>query len=1085
MLYNWEKIKRNENSMQKKLLSAMILSTAIIVIQPFAYADDNEWKAEGDINLTQDFNVDNDQSFPDQTGDISINGNNHAVNGNNHRGYGAYGYDINEDNNLSIQNVGSFNVNSTDGETIIKLDEQGQRTTQKLNITNNGFNNFTYDGSGPNSINSSIFSSSSNLSVKNSVFQGNKVTESDREDNGRQGGAFQWRAFNFTYDEDWNVQETEHKNDMAEITNTVIINNSITTDKAGKNHIETTVMGGGIYLEGNNEEFGNTVNIADSYIIGNYINASNCIMADGGAIAIDGIYTSLIKNTYFGKNYINAKDGYGGALYYGPAYVYGYTWDTNTIENSVFDSNYVVGSHGAYGGAIGAYDFLNVKNSLFTNNYVTGQHVAKGGAIYAQSDASNEWEMMVFEISNSEFDNNTVTLESNSSYDNLEWDRDNASGGGAIFNEKSSALIIKDSTFRNNKAVGEDVSGGAIFNAQDADLVIIAENSDVIFENNKAGKSLETLESNAIADNGGTIYLNAKEGHTIQLNDKITSYKGNINGNIYINKYYDAEANWDANFEEDEDEEYSLSSEKSARASESYGGKVLLNADMSDYKGTVNLEGGVLAIGKNLPTTSEDEGKIKVDIFPNAQSFNVNQDATLDISNDDRIATYNLGNLILNANLKTVIDANLKEAKMDNFEANSVSGENGKIIVDSFNILEDSLNDNIVEINLADDNLNDYIQLGDKAHEALSRIYRYGVNYDEKSGEFEFKRAGLLSDGNGGTSTTWESFNPAVLSSQVAAQAGALATMNHAFYYAMQNSDNYMKYSKAERMALKSNNKYAATSMSASPFSPLYTKQLMNGFWFKPYATFENVPLKNGPKVSNITYGSLMGYDSEITTTKNGWDRTFTGYVGYNGASQRFKGVDSYLNGGMLGATISLYKGNFFNATTLNAGSIIGDSNNMYGKEDFTMFMTGIANKAGYNVESPTGKIIFQPNMLIGYTFINTFDYTNSSGVRIDTKNPVNVLQLSPGLKLIYNSEGGWQPYLGVNMVWNLINNSKVTANDVILPEMSIKPYIEYGAGVQRKVEDNFMLFGQAMVQNGGRNGIALTGGLRWAVGKN
>lgn len=69
-------------------------------------------------------------------------------------------------------------------------------------------------------------------------------------------------------------------------------------------------------------------------------------------------------------------------------------------------------------------------------------------------------------------------------------------------------------------------------------------------------------------------------------------------------------------------------------------------------------------------------------------------------------------------------------------------------------------------------------------------------------------------------------------------------------------------------------------------------------------------------------------------------------------------------------------------------------------------------------------------------------------------------------------------------MIWNLLDKSKVSANDVRLPEMSIKPYVQYGVGVQKRFKDRYMAFGQAMIQNGGRNGISLTAGFRWAVGK-
>ena len=63
------------------------------------------------------------------------------------------------------------------------------------------------------------------------------------------------------------------------------------------------------------------------------------------------------------------------------------------------------------------------------------------------------------------------------------------------------------------------------------------------------------------------------------------------------------------------------------------------------------------------------------------------------------------------------------------------------------------------------------------------------------------------------------------------------------------------------------------------------------------------------------------------------------------------------------------------------------------------------------------------------------------------------------------------------------MNESKVTANNVKLPEMSVKPYVEYGVGIQRNWAEKYTGFLQAMIRNGGRNGIALTGGFRFLLG--
>lgn len=144
--------------------------------------------------------------------------------------------------------------------------------------------------------------------------------------------------------------------------------------------------------------------------------------------------------------------------------------------------------------------------------------------------------------------------------------------------------------------------------------------------------------------------------------------------------------------------------------------------------------------------------------------------------------------------------------------------------------------------------------------------------------------------------------------------------------------------------------------------------------------------------------------------------------------------------------------------------------------------MAGVGSKTGYNFEFNSGKFIIQPSMLMAYTYVNTFDYTNASGVKISS-DPLHSIQIHPTIKFMGNVGKGWQPYASVGMVWNILNDTKVTANDVRLPEMSIKPYVEYGVGLQKSWHENFTGFIQAMLRNGGRNGVALTFGFKWSLG--
>ena len=258
----------------------------------------------------------------------------------------------------------------------------------------------------------------------------------------------------------------------------------------------------------------------------------------------------------------------------------------------------------------------------------------------------------------------------------------------------------------------------------------------------------------------------------------------------------------------------------------------------------------------------------------------------------------------------------------------------------------------------------------------------------------------------------------------------------------------------SQRFALRNANKYAIneTPRFDTRLNDLHDKAI----WVRPYTSFESIPLKNGPKVDTITYGTLVGGDSQIKELRNGWGTVFTGYMGYNGSNQNYSGVSTYQNGGLLGATQTFYKGNFFTALTASVGASAGESHNMYGHENFTTLMAGLASKSGYNFEFKDGKYIIQPTMQLSYSFINTFDYKNSAGVNIES-DPLHAIQINPNIRFITNLKNGWQPYASVGMVWNILDDTKVTANDVRLPEMSVKPYVEYGLGIQKRWKDKFL----------------------------
>ena len=729
-------------------------------------------------------------------------------------------------------------------------------------------------------------------------------------------------------------------------------------------------------------------------------------------------------NTVIGNitgDFIGNRADAGGAIFNSDSAIGNITGDF--IGNSANGAGAIFNRDGAIGNITG--DFVGNSGS-----YV-------GGAIYNYNNST---------IGNitGDFIGNTVSGDGGAIYNYSSTIGDIAgdfignsakSRGGAIYNKGTigdiTGSFIKN--YSNYFGEGGSVLGGAIYSTKD--INILADSKTSVFQGNYTDNN-GVKDDNAIyMDKQATLNFNMKNNGKIYMAD-------NIDGAIHV----DSDDN-----------------------------------SLSTYN--VNIKG-------------DDINNTTFYMLNDIRNANVTFDNTTINTINNQVHVYNFNSLAVASDTNFVADVDLANAQMDRITANSYGAHQGNLNVVGMNLLSDA-KDPITEIYFAEQGLKDNVINGvSKAGEYnlpngaqttfYTPIYKYSATYDNRNdgGYFVFDR---ISAGNSSGNPS-DNYNPAVLSPSVASQSGAYSTMNQTFNYAFQNSDNFMAIPYLERVAMRSANMYAMTptgdATDVGTFSPLFdAKNETYSAWVKPYVSFENIPLKNGPKVSNISYGSLIGFDTPLKSVSRGWDRTWTGYIGYNGASQSFSGVDATQNGGLLGGTLTMYRGNFFNATTLSTGAIVGDNRTMYGTDNYTMLMAGIGNKTGFNIEFKDGLFIVQPNLLLSYTFVNTFDYTNAAGVRMKS-DPLHAIQVAPGVKLIANTKNGWQPYIGVNMIWNILDKSRVTANDVRLPEMSIKPYIQYGLGVQKRFKDRFMAFGQAMIQNGGRNGIALSVGFRWAIGK-
>lgn len=761
-----------------------------------------------------------------------------------------------------------------------------------------------------------------------------------------------------------------------------------------------------------------TIEFLKGDFVGNTLTGTGTYSKEGGAIYNKGIIGNISGSFIENRAELNySSSAQGGAIY-----------NTGTIDDI-------------------AADFINNKA---TASATFASSTAQGGAIYNTGTIGN--------ISGNFINNST---QSTSSYDFR-------NSGGAIYNSGLIESIV--GSFVDNSSV---YGGGAIMLWNGGTINYLKAD----FINNSSSSSSSSFSS------GGAIYIHdgsSTIGEIVNSNF-IENHSGSRGGAIYSNNDLNITADsgtstFRGNFVENQDGTkdyqaiYVAYTSNTLNFDSKNGGVIFMHDNINGSK------------GYNVNITGDNTGRFA--LYNDIYNANVTLgDTTLDTINN-KVHTNHFDSFTLSNNANMTVDVDLATETMDRITADSYGKHNGNLTVTGMNLTSDmtggkdstailfaeqGLKDNVTENTLS-------LPTGHQTT-AYTPIYKYDVTYDNRddAGYFVFNRGGLNS------SNASDNYNPAVLSTPVAAQAGGQSVISETVRFAFQHADMFSQMPYAERMAFINQNRYAI-----SEGTPAYSDNFENlekGVWVKPFTSFEKINLHNGPDVDAITYGTLIGFDSDFNELRNGWYNVHSAYVGYNGSSLNYNGVDTTLNGGLAGLTETFYKGNFFTAITGTAGASVGTNNTMYGNEDYTMLLGGVGTKTGYNFEFKNGKYILQPILFMNYSFVNTFDYTNAAGVRMKN-DPFHTFQINPSVKAVANLKNGWQPYASVGFVWNVLNSGKVTANNVVLPKMSVDPYVEYGVGVQKSWKDKFTGYGQAMVRNGGRNGVALTFGFRWALGK-
>ena len=885
-------------------------------------------------------------------------------------------------------------------------------------------NNFYYNKAGE--AGGAVYVEQGKVSISKSNFGSADITQ-DNGNESQYGGAI----YNST-------KALEEENDKYNVT-------TISSSKFVQNDASE---GGAIYNAGKLTLKKNSFGLADKS--DNHFKNTAIV---GGAVYNIGLMTDSSSKFYY-----NESSDSGGAIYNTGQIV---TYNKKNEITGGLNSSKIAYNYASYGGGVYNDNLLGTSKASFTAN-----NAINGGAVYNytngdatlisstfyQNSASGSggavYNTGVIRINKSTF-GKAPTKTTN--YSNIAESHGGAvynsnlamisgskfqynvatNNGGAVYTNDNSVLSIDNSTFKNNSAE----KGGAVYVGKNAFVQI----SDTSFTNNYADVA------------GGALYLDEGSTTNIFATKKNVSFSGNTVGD-----------NLESNAIHMENATLNLQAAK--------GKKITVN-DFISGEGTITTSGNVIikeetaiAEGSDITFNHEGDGTL---VFKNEDAL---KEIRLALAGNSQFSTANNRVRVLSLDTLTLkddttanvaLDADLKNGTTDKIQAQNVEGT-GTLNVSSINLTSNSKSPVVLKV--GEDSVVSSVSA--TSAETAEATYKLKTSM----------RNGMLT-----TVAYGQKAKPCTVAAPVAAQLGGYLTQINSYDQAFMNMDISMTKTLAERKA-EGVNKYAYSGNNVTYYQN-GINQNGKGLWTRPYVTFERVNLHHGPKVSSINYGNFFGGDADIKQLRNGWTRQFSAYVGYNGSTQDYDRQSIDQNGGTIGVTEVWYKNNFFTGLTANVGANAVNASTDLGHENFPMLMAGVASKTGYNFEFKNGKFIIQPSLLLSYSFVHTFSHSNGKGSHVGSS-PLNAIQVAPGLKFIFNLPKGWQPYLGINMRWNIMDKTHFSLPDVSIPEMSVDPYVEYGIGVQRKWGERFTGFGQAMIRNGGRNGVMLSFGFKWALGK-
>lgn len=673
-------------------------------------------------------------------------------------------------------------------------------------------------------------------------------------------------------------------------------------------------------------------------------------------------------------------------------------------------------------------------DSIWENGRYPTPQYQRGGGI------SNESGGKISFITNSDFINNTSGpwgggLENYGkiiTMDNLNFTGNFTQGnGGGITNTLSNSSIgdLKNSLFSSNTANG---SGGAIYN-----IGTISSITHTIFQDSKSvtgfggaiyNKGTTNVSStdflrNTSKKDGGAIY----NEHNIEI----------TNSSFYDNQSQTGMAGAIANVGTGSvtltanGKDVVFSGNKGILGLNDYYAASATTNIFSAFNGNIFFAGAVMGDDEwSLQMNGNQNGNIFFDnqlknanIVLNDITVNANGSSLLNntlemnsgIFNIDRIGTSNVHFRSLDVkgggmNLSD-IDVDLENKQMGRISADTESfSSSDKINVNNLTIIKDSENKS-TDVLFASQELAGNVSYENKV--ITAPIYEYKSNYNASTGLFNFTRNEVL--------------NPTVQATNVGSLSNSILVEE---IYSRVLSD-------IDRVSIN-HDRILAHRQEAK----------MTRGWVKYFGSNDRVALKNFRDVDTQYNGFILGGDSDKIALPNDWDMIASLYGAYVKGEQSYTNTKIKQDAQYGGGSLFFHKGSLFAGVTANVGYIENTNKTSYGADKYDTFVMGLAIKSGYNMRMPT-KTIIQPNIFASYSYIKADNYTAKSGVDLVSRG-LNIAQVSPGLRVIQEMKYNTDIYVDTRYVMTDNYKGNVYANNMLLPDIGFKNFIEYGIGIHK-----------------------------------